>query len=596
LSEKNIYLTDGFLKIHSFKVITIVIFLIKGFFYRILSPLFLLVLNLRKITIYLISVFIILPTDFFFFTYLFFNDKNNVLFSKKISHIYFKKKNFFQIYSRIRSTNTIPSRILTLLYYSDNKEKKFSRFFPYYFFFQLLIFFLKRETFFFSNKDSLKWKFNFFNKKKFGFYKNNTEIKDFISKREISFKEMNQKLETNGNLQQNLIKKFLINNSHFNINNFQHSYKFINKKFFCNNNFFKDKINSITLNKIKYKPMLIKYYKIKKFLYKNVKFKINDDFFISNNFFISHEEIKSKYLNNYGLFKKYLCEKFGYKIFRFHNNKKEILNYNVRDNNCHNKTVIFSTSKAWSNYFHYIFEIIIPNYYYFIKYKKKIDVVMNFPFNNLKRDIEQIFQDKIIRTNPYSENFYKTGICGNFINKFDNYFPSLSSSNDVIFNQLYINKKAVNIFSEKVISCSKDIKINKNIKKKTAFITRSSSFRNLLNYDQLKYVFSDKVDFYNISDDSLFLQARIFNSYNKIICPTGSALTNLIFCKPNTELLVLLPKYNFTFFHFWQYIADIRKINISYIDGNIYKNTKRFTDPVNCDFYINLNKINDFVV
>ena len=596
MSEKNIYLADGFLKIHSFQLLSIVIFLIKGFFFRILSPLFLLVINLRKLTIYLITVFIILPIDFFFFIYLFFNDKNNVLFSKELSHIYFKKKNFFQIYIRIRSTNIIPSRILTLLYYSDYKKKNFLKLFQYYSFFQLLIFFLKRETFFFSNKDSLKWKFNFFNKKKFGFYKNNTEIKDFISKREISFKEMNRKLETNGNLQQNLIKKFLINLSHLNINFFQHSYQFKNKKIFYNNNFFKDKINSITLNKIKYKPMLTKYYKIKKFLYKNVRFKIDDDFFISNNFFIGHEKVISKYLNYYGLLKKYFCKKFGYRIYRFDTNKNEILNYNVRENNFHNKTVIFSTSKSWNNYFHYIFEIIIPNYYYFIKYKKKIDVVMNFPFYNLKKDIRQIFQNKIIRTNPYSMNSYKTGICGNFINKLDNYFPSLSSSNDVIFNQLYINKKAVNILSEKVINCSKDIKINKNIIKKTAFITRSSSFRNLLNYDQLKYVFSDKVDFYNISDNSLFLQARIFNSYNKIICPIGSALTNLIFCKPNTELLVLLPKSNFTFFHFWQYIADIRKINISYIDGKVYQDIKRFIDPVNCDFYINLNKINDFVI
>jgi hypothetical protein len=89
---------------------------------------------------------------------------------------------------------------------------------------------------------------------------------------------MNQKLETNGNLQQNLIKKFLINLSHFNINCFQHSYQFKNKKIFYNKNFSKDKINSITLNKIKYKPMLTKYYKIKKFLYKNVKFKIDDEF------------------------------------------------------------------------------------------------------------------------------------------------------------------------------------------------------------------------------------------------------------------------------------------------------------------------------
>lgn len=591
MSEKNIYLLDRFLKLHLFQLISLIILLFKGFielFIRISSEIF-----FKKKIISLIKVSIIKPIDFFFFLYLFLNDKNNLLFSKEFrtSNL---KKNYLNIYISIYKYNNFPFRILSLLLYSNyNTKNKFLRNLVDYYFFNLIIFFLKRETIFFSNKDSFKWKFNFFKKKKFGFYTNNTEIKDFIFIREMSFKELNQKLETNKNINLYFKKKFLINNSHFGIDSYTET-KLLEKKKFYKKNLFKYKINSITLNQTKYKPIYTIYYKIEKFLYKNVYFKISNDFFISNNFIITHEAIKNKYLNLYGIIKIYLYKLFRYEIYRYKfNNFLLDLNQKKRP---FNKKVIFSTSSYLNNYFHYIFEIIIPNYFYFIKYKKKIDVVMSFPFNNLTNDIMQIFQNKIIKTDQQSMNFCKKAICGNFINKIDNYFPAYSSRNDVIHNQFYINKNAVNMFSEKVISCSKDIQINKDIKKETLFIKRSSSSREFLNYKQFENVFSDKVDFCDISNYGLFSQANIFMSYNKIISPAGSALTNLLFCKPNTEILILLPKYNFTFFHFWQYIADIRKINISYIDGNANKNQGNFIDPVNCDFYINLNKINDFVV
>lgn len=593
MSEKNIYLLNSFLKNHFFQLSSIIILLLRGFFYVFLPKIFFIIFNLKKIIIFLLTVFIIRPVDFFFFIYLFFNDNNNVLFSKTLSTKY-SKINFFHIYCNVYKLGINESRILFLLFFSEYKKKNiFLRQFINYYFFNILIFFFKKETFFFSNKDSFKWKFNFLQKKQFGFYKNNTEIKNFTSKRKISFKELDLELKKNRNILKKFLKNFLTNNSHYNfdyIYNFSPSNK---KKIFYKKKIFKDKINSITLNKIKYKPLLIKYYKAKNLLYKNIFFKLKDDFFFSNNDFISHEAVKLKNLNYYGYLKKYIYHKFGNEMFRF--NKKKTLPYIVPERDYHNKKVIFSNTLVWSNYFHYIFEIVIPNYYLFIKNKKKLDVVMNFPFSSLKSNIEQIFQNKIIDTNRSFKNFYKTGICGNFINKFDNYHPSLACDNDVIYNQLYINKKAANIFREKVIGCSKNIKFNKNLKK-TAFITRSSSYRNLLNYNHLKYAFSNEIDFYSLEYESLFSQAKIFNSYNKIISPIGSGLTNIIFCKPNTEILVLLPKSNSTFFHFWQYIADISKVNISYIEGETNSYLDIFSETGNSNYFINLNKINDFIV
>jgi hypothetical protein len=52
----------------------------------------------------------------------------------------------------------------------------------------------------------------------------------------------------------------------------------------------------------------------------------------------------------------------------------------------------------------------------------------------------------------------------------------------------------------------------------------------------------------------------------------------MIFCKPNTKILILLPEYSLTFFHFWQYVADISNVDIFYKDGKI--NVSSFKDII----------------
>ena len=44
---------------------------------------------------------------------------------------------------------------------------------------------------------------------------------------------------------------------------------------------------------------------------------------------------------------------------------------------------------------------------------------------------------------------------------------------------------------------------------------------------------------------SIFEQIDIFSSAQIIIGPTGSALTNIIFCSEGTKIIEIIPKYNF---------------------------------------------------
>jgi hypothetical protein len=401
----------------------------------------------------------------------------------------------------------------------------------------MFLFFLKKETIFFSNKDSYKWKFNFIIKKKVFFYKKINIKKNFNWKKNISIKSFEKVLLSNNNLINELEDKFIFLNSHlllhkrnFTFNN-KYNYKQINLK----TKFNISKVNFITLNGIKYKGIILKNFIIKKFFFKKVDFVFSNDYFITNNLIARSSPINLKLVNIFGIIRFFIYKAFSNYIFRFFLNSDS--KYRFNNINRVDKKIIFSTSSYYTNYFHFIFEIIIPNYYYFIKYKKKLDVVTFIPFPNIKKDLIDVFENKLILVNPNSKNSFREGICGNFVNKIDNFYPALSSNKSIITDQFYINKKAVKIFSERIINSLKDKNLSNN---KVAYIQRSSNLRAILNFKDIKKIFSKEIDFYSIEDLSIFNQANIFNSYNKIICPAGSALTNMIFCKPNTKIVLAI--------------------------------------------------------
>jgi len=602
LSKKIIY-NKHKLRNFFYSFLGIILIIIKGltikFFFPYVIKFFQNIFRPKLIIIYLTTI-LIMPIDFFIYTIFFLINKEIVL-NHKLINKYYKNKNFYYFnfvffYYSIYKDNFYPNKIIQLLLIQDQSKKnlilkEFSR----YIFFNMFLFFLKKETIFFSNKDSYKWKFNFIIKKKVFFYKKIYIKKNFNYKKNISIKSFEKVLLSNNNLINELEDKSLFLNSHlllhkrnFTFFNKNYNYKKINLK----PKFNISKINFITLNGIKYQGITLKNFIIKNFFFKKVDFVFSNDYFITNNLIASSSPIKLKFVNMFGLIRFFIYNMFSYSIFRFFLNN----NFKYRFNNINrvDKKIIFSTSSYYNNYFHFIFEIIIPNYYYFVKYKKKLDVVTFIPFSNIEKDLIDVFENKLILVNPNSKNSFREGICGNFVNKIDNFYPAFSTNKNIIIDQFYINKKAVKIFSERIINSLKDKNLSNN---KVAYIQRSQNIRNILNFKDIKKYFSKEIDFYSIEHLSIFNQANIFNSYNKIICPAGSALTNMIFCKPNTKILILLPEYSLTFFHFWQYVADISNVDIFYKDGKI--KISSFTDiidPLNSNYIVNLKTIRDFIV
>ena len=89
----------------------------------------------------------------------------------------------------------------------------------------------------------------------------------------------------------------------------------------------------------------------------------------------------------------------------------------------------------------------------------------------------------------------------------------------------------------------------KNNKKLKVYISRqNSNYRNLINEEDIIHKLKS-MDFVIIdtSNMSIFEQIEIFSSANIIVGPTGSALTNIIFCMKGTKIIEIVPKYNFEY-------------------------------------------------
>ena len=321
-------------------------------------------------------------------------------------------------------------------------------------------------------------------------------------------------------------------------------------------------VNNILLNPLKFKAKLINNIKFKK-----VFLKFNEDVFVAQNkkqfFFMT-------YFNNSRLNLPYLIDKLIYILnganylrYGVFTNKPRVISYEYFFYKSYNKAIV-STSKYLSNYFHYLFEIIIPNYYLSKKFKN-VKIILPTVFNNFNNSLKKIYGKKLIVTqNDNSLIKIDDLISGNFVNRIENFYPQFEKKLD---SKFYINKKAIIEFSKDI---KKKFKIKKNFSKKTLFIAReeSSNNKNPLGLNNLIKLIKRKKNLYKKSDLTVLdfvKQVQLFSRHKKIIIPIGSALANIIFCEKNTKIFVLCPDYKFTFFHFWKYIADILNLDIRYV-------------------------------
>jgi len=93
------------------------------------------------------------------------------------------------------------------------------------------------------------------------------------------------------------------------------------------------------------------------------------------------------------------------------------------------------------------------------------------------------------------------------------------------------------------------LKIITNKRKEKLYLSRqNSAYRNLINeqdvVDGLKEKNFRVVDLNNVS---ILEQIELFTNAETIVSPSGSSLTNIVFCDEGTNIIEITPKYNFDY-------------------------------------------------
>lgn len=100
------------------------------------------------------------------------------------------------------------------------------------------------------------------------------------------------------------------------------------------------------------------------------------------------------------------------------------------------------------------------------------------------------------------------------------------------------------------------------------YIKRGSSYRCVVNEsDIIDLLISFGFEIIDLNELSLRAQVEIFKSAKFIVAPTGASLTNLLWCNQGVKAIILYPNHPYSNKSFWQRIAKIKKIKMSFIYG-----------------------------
>ena len=244
---------------------------------------------------------------------------------------------------------------------------------------------------------------------------------------------------------------------------------------------------------------------------------LKDDFFIDsfNYFPITLGGHTFKNVFKWGDISKY--EIFYTKKFleNFENNKDKFKHYS---------DAIIIGSSANDNYFTNMVTF-LPRIF-FLKQKEVTIVINRNSSNKFRNFIGHILKKLNIKLKKFiylDDNFYK------FTNSEIPQFLNKKASFEIL------NKRFSNL--------------KKGTKKIKIFVSRqNSNYRNLINEDDI--VKALKLNGFKIIDTnnmSIFEQIQYFKRAEVVIGPTGSALTNIIFCQKGTKVLEITPKYKYNY-------------------------------------------------
>lgn len=217
-----------------------------------------------------------------------------------------------------------------------------------------------------------------------------------------------------------------------------------------------------------------------------------------------------------------------------------------------------------NNYFHFIAEtiprIILVN-------EANLPPLVPFLFeDNLHRNIRDIISRIIGKSRPII--WLKPGM---LFTVRDLYVPSdLTSVIDAYDGGPIARQSALDICRIRVgiNKCKENVEFRKAPPRRKLFASRNGGMRKLLNQDMLEQHFST-LGFEILRTDNLSLeeQIRAFQEAEIIIGPTGAQMSNIIWCEPDTSVIVLASDHPSHQLYLWELLGKVSSVNVKIVVG-----------------------------
>lgn len=125
------------------------------------------------------------------------------------------------------------------------------------------------------------------------------------------------------------------------------------------------------------------------------------------------------------------------------------------------------------------------------------------------------------------------------------------------------------------------------------FLRRNSETRKVTNAAELEELLVGRGYIIVEPEKLTFLQqVQLFKNAKEIVALTGAALSNAIFCKPQTHVAILMSKHEDMIYRYWLNMLAPFQIRIFYVLGNIVKNHDL---GIHGDFFVNSSDLIDLL-
>ena len=101
----------------------------------------------------------------------------------------------------------------------------------------------------------------------------------------------------------------------------------------------------------------------------------------------------------------------------------------------------------------------------------------------------------------------------------------------------------------------------------SVLLSRNSSYRRLLNFRELEHSLSSR-GFRTYSPSGTVIRQRdVFRDINVLVTPTGASLTNILFMRPGTHVIVLSSDHEAIATALWDQLASVSGVRVTHVRG-----------------------------